>query len=89
MLRLVHELIKILQPVLVPICFVLAWGLIILLCSTMWMAIRDSVARAKKMHQIPCPTCQYFTNDHRLKCTIKPIIANTENAIGCSDYHSD
>jgi hypothetical protein len=38
------------------------------------------------MHQIPCAKCQFFTNDHRLKCTVNPIIANTERAICCSDY---
>jgi hypothetical protein len=40
------------------------------------------------MHKIPCPNCQFFTNDHRLKCTIKPLIANTEDAISCQDYCS-
>lgn len=88
MLSLLDYLIQFLEPVLVPVCFVLAWTLLILLGSTMWMSIRDTLAKSQTMHQIPCATCQYFTNDHRLKCSVHPTIANTENAIDCSDYHS-
>lgn len=88
MLRLLYNLIQAIEPILVPLCFVLAWVLLILLGLTMAMAIRDTLARAKQMHQIPCATCQYFTNNHRLKCSIHPMSANTENAIDCSDYHA-
>jgi hypothetical protein len=38
------------------------------------------------MHEIPCSECKFFTNNHRLKCTVRPTIANTEEAIDCSDY---
>ncbi|WP_315862613.1 hypothetical protein [Geminocystis sp. NIES-3708] len=38
------------------------------------------------MHKIPCSRCQYFTNNYRLKCTLQPLIANTESAIDCSDF---
>lgn len=88
MLRLLHDLVQAIEPVLVPLCFLLAWTIVILLGSTMWMTIRDTVAKAKTMHQIPCATCQYFTNDYRLKCSVHPMTANTENAIDCSDYRS-
>jgi hypothetical protein len=53
---------------------------------SLWTATRDSVKTAQKMHQIPCASCQYFTDDHRLKCTVHPSIANTEEAIQCIDY---
>ncbi|MDJ0571308.1 MAG: hypothetical protein QNJ53_19965 [Pleurocapsa sp. MO_192.B19] len=45
----------------------------------------DTVARARKMHQIPCTKCRFFTGDYRLKCTVNPSIANTEEAINCPD----
>ncbi len=48
----------------------------------------DAIARAKKMHQIPCTKCRFFTGDYRLKCTVNPHLANTEQAIGCSDYQN-
>lgn len=86
MLPLLYQLIQAIQPFLIPLCFVLAWTLVIFLSWTLVSSIRDTVARAKQMHQIPCSTCQYFTNDYRLKCPIQPLIANTEKAIDCSDY---
>ncbi|HEY9823404.1 MAG TPA: hypothetical protein V6D35_21935 [Candidatus Sericytochromatia bacterium] len=46
------------------------------------------MATAKRMHQIPCTGCQFFTNDYHLKCTVRPSIANSEEAINCSDYCS-
>jgi hypothetical protein len=64
----------------------LTWGIIILLFLTIWSAIRGSVDTAKRMHQIPCTKCQFFTDDYRLKCTVHPSIANTEAAINCSDH---
>ncbi|HBB35447.1 MAG TPA: hypothetical protein DDZ80_28350 [Cyanobacteria bacterium UBA8803] len=67
-------------------CFCLAWGILILSVLTIWSALRDSLARAKRMHQIPCAYCQFFTNDYRLKCTVHPAIANSEKAINCMDY---
>ena len=49
----------------------------------------DAVARAKQMHQIPCTQCRFFTNNYSLKCTVNPCIANTEEAIDCSDYQAN
>ena len=71
---------------LIGICFILTWIFLLSLVSTVYSACRDTAARVKKMHQIPCSNCQFFTNDYRLKCTIQPIIANTEQAIDCRDY---
>ena len=47
----------------------------------------------KKLHQILCPNCIYFTGDYRLKCTVDPIKAMTEKAmtekaIACNDFSS-
>ncbi|GFE68799.1 hypothetical protein CFPU101_14090 [Chroococcus sp. FPU101] len=53
---------------------------------TLGSVVKDTIEVAKTMHEIPCANCQYFTNDHRLKCTLHPKIANTEQAIDCSDY---
>lgn len=86
MFQIIYYIVNAIQPFLVPICFVTAWTLIILVGWSMWTAARDSVAIAKQMHQIPCSGCQYFTDDYRLKCTVNPSIANTEDAIQCMDY---
>ncbi|MBE9038972.1 hypothetical protein IQ246_28595 [aff. Roholtiella sp. LEGE 12411] len=86
MLELMSFLIHGIQPFLVPICFVVAWTLIILVVWSLWTAARDSVSTAKQMHQIPCTSCQFFTDNYRLKCTVHPSTANTEEAINCIDY---
>jgi hypothetical protein len=85
-LELISLVIKEIQPLLVPICFVAAWTVLILFVWSLWAAARDSVTTAKQMHQIPCTNCQFFTDNYRLKCTVHPSTANTEEAINCSDY---
>jgi hypothetical protein len=54
----------------------------------LFSALLDSYAVARRMHVIPCTNCRYFTNDYRLKCPVQPTIANTEQAIQCSDYRA-
>lgn len=82
------RLIQLIQPILIPLCFLTAWGLIALVAWNLVAATRDSVQRAKVMHQIPCSECRYFTNNHLLKCPLHPKIALSEEAINCSDYES-
>lgn len=85
-LQLLYYFFQVIQPVLVPLCFAIAWIFTISLGWTLLSATRDAVVRAKQMHNIPCTNCQFFTNDYRLKCTIRPSVANTEQATNCSDY---
>jgi hypothetical protein len=40
----------------------------------------------KRLHQIPCDRCIFFTGEYNLKCTVHPYKALNEDAIGCSDY---
>lgn len=79
-------LLHTIQMILVPLCFLLAWVFILILAWTLWSSVQEVIHRTHKMHQIPCANCQFFTNNHRLKCTLQPTIANTEQAINCSDY---
>ncbi|MBD3883121.1 hypothetical protein IFO70_15255 [Phormidium tenue FACHB-886] len=82
----VRGLIHLMQPLLVPLCFTVAWLTVILLIHSLWSALRDSVHQAKEMHRIPCANCQFFTNNHRLKCPVHPIEALSDEAINCPDY---
>ncbi|NJL84085.1 MAG: hypothetical protein HC890_16305 [Chloroflexaceae bacterium] len=88
MFRLLSPVVEALQPILVPLCFIFAWLFALLLGLTLFSSLRDALRRAKQMHSIPCADCQFFTNDYRLKCTVHPGAANTEQAIGCRDYSS-
>lgn len=86
MFQLLYFLVNAIRPFLVPICFFCAWGLMLMLGLSLWTTVRDSVTTSKRLHQIPCPDCQYFTGDYRLKCTVQPSIASSEDAIDCLDY---
>jgi hypothetical protein len=84
--QLISFLIHAIQPILVPLCLVLAWGLIILLLWSVVAAIADTVRRTQRMHQIPCANCTFFTKDYHLKCPVQPTIALSEQAIDCPDF---
>ncbi len=86
MFELIYYLVNAIRPFLAPLCFIFAWALILMVIWSLWSAGRDSVKIAKRMHQIPCTGCVFFTNDYRLKCTVNPSVANTEEAIDCVDY---
>jgi hypothetical protein len=82
------RLISLVQIVLVPLCFMLAWGIVGITAWNLAAAVRDSVTRATVMHKIPCAECRYFTNDHRLKCPLHPKTALSESAIDCADFEN-
>lgn len=86
MFQLLYYLVHAIQPILVPLCFVAAWGFMALTAWSIWTSIRDSVQKTRQMHQIPCSGCQYFTKDYHLKCTVHPHRALSEEAIGCPDF---
>jgi hypothetical protein len=86
MFQVLYSFFHFFAPILVPLCFICAWGLTIAAILGVFSAIRDAIARSREMHAIPCTNCRFFTNDHRLKCTTQPFIANTEDAIQCRDF---
>lgn len=51
-----------------------------------WKIGRMNIKHLKKLHQIPCPDCMYFTGDYRLKCPVHPIEALSEEALNCKDF---
>lgn len=74
------------QPLLVPLCFVTAWGLVVVMTAIVWKTLHRGIAHTQRLHQIPCTNCRFFTGDYHLKCTIHPCIALSETAINCRDY---
>jgi hypothetical protein len=84
--QLISFFIHAIQPILVPLCLLLAWGLMILLLWSVIAAIADTIRRAQQMHKIPCPNCTFFTKNYHLKCPVQPLIALSEQAINCPDF---
>ncbi|MEM9908852.1 MAG: hypothetical protein AAF921_27980 [Cyanobacteria bacterium P01_D01_bin.44] len=60
-------------------------GLCVWRCLTV---LKQGTNYIRQLHSIPCSQCAYFTGDYRLKCTVNPVTALTEAAIGCADYES-
>ena len=53
------------------------------------LGLRQGVNYLKRLHQIPCSKCVYFTGDYRLKCPVNPIVALSEEAINCRDFQAN
>jgi hypothetical protein len=74
---------------MLAIFFICLWvSMLIAFACTALMALKEGTSQVKRLHQIPCHNCDFFTNDHRLKCTVNPIIACTEDAICCRDFEA-
>ncbi|MGC1306683.1 MAG: hypothetical protein WA885_05600 [Phormidesmis sp.] len=76
------------RPLLPAICCVIAWAVVAMLILNLSAAVRDSITNARKMHSIPCARCRYASRDYRLKCSVHPLEAFSEQAIGCQDFQS-
>lgn len=88
MFPLLYSTVPATSPLLMPLCFVMAWTFLVLLVWSTWLMIRDAIYRSRQMHKVPCAGCQFFTKDYHLKCTVHPDIALSEKAIGCPDYQA-
>jgi len=65
---------------------ILIWLVLVDFFLSICFVLHDGIAQLKRLHQIPCSRCAFFTGDYRLKCTAHPCKALSEQAIGCSDY---
>lgn len=62
--------------------------------AAVWAAVREMMKDWKDLpkpkplveNNIPCRKCQFFSNNHYLKCAVNPSIAMTKDAIECRDY---
>lgn len=72
---------------MLTVCFVCLW--VSMLSIFIWsalQALKHGTTHLKRLHEIPCSKCDFFTNDYRLKCTVHPVKACTESAINCFDF---
>lgn len=70
------------------LCPVLIWILLVGFFLAVCLAVQDGIIRLKRLHQVPCSRCVFYTGDYRLKCTVHPCKALSEAAIDCLDYES-
>lgn len=77
---------EVFQPLIISLCFLGAWGMLILTVVSLFRWVLFFGSRAKIMHRIPCSDCTFFTGEYQLKCTVRPHIALSEEAINCPDF---
>lgn len=66
-------LIGIIKPLAFPVYCLCGLTLAGVFLWSVWTAGKDGVARLRRLHQIPCDRCVFFTGDYRLKCTVYPL----------------
>lgn len=82
---LLDILLQVSTPVSVPYT-VIAGGALTFTIVSLFRTTREGINYLKRLHEIPCHSCTYFTNNYCLKCTVHPSRALTEEAIACPDY---
>ena len=60
--------------------------LMILFSFSVVRAFQEGAEQVKKLYQIPCSKCDFFTNDYRLKCAVNPTLACSEESYRCVDF---
>ncbi len=68
------------------LCPLAIWLILIFFFTAICFATRSSILQLRRLHQIPCNHCVFYTGDYRLKCTVRPCEAFSEAAISCMDY---
>ncbi|MEA5616777.1 hypothetical protein VB711_02835 [Cronbergia sp. UHCC 0137] len=72
---------------LTPLGFVFIWAIILLILQKIRANLDEKmVFSINGLHKVPCKNCKFFSNNHYLKCAVKPDIVMTEEAINCSEY---
>lgn len=72
---------------LTPLSFVISWVFFLLVLRKVRTALDNKmVFTISHLQQVPCKNCRFFSNNHYLKCAVKPDIVLTEEAINCSEY---
>ncbi|MDF5736152.1 MULTISPECIES: hypothetical protein [unclassified Nostoc] len=81
---------------LAHISFMIVWTSVIFIVSFVCKAVedppenaaqdKDEIVSIKPLEQHPCKNCQFFNNNHYLKCAVHPAIALTQQALNCCDY---
>jgi hypothetical protein len=78
---MIHFSINSFCPVLISL---LSVGFFLAVC----FAVQDGIDRLRRLHQVPCSHCAFFTHSYYLKCAVHPCKALSEEAIDCLDYES-
>ncbi|MBE9232889.1 hypothetical protein IQ231_14670 [Cuspidothrix issatschenkoi LEGE 03284] len=72
---------------LAPLGFILVWVIFLLVFHKIRTYGDDKVyLKSDSLTKVPCKKCQFYANNHYLKCAVKPDSVLTEKAVDCSEY---
>ncbi|BAZ79528.1 hypothetical protein PN497_21680 [Sphaerospermopsis kisseleviana CS-549] len=70
-----------------PLSFVFIWAIFLFIVQKLRSHADNKIAfSVNGLHQVPCKNCKFFSNNHYLKCAVRPDIVLTEEAMNCSEY---
>ncbi|MBD2296277.1 hypothetical protein H6G06_23040 [Anabaena sphaerica FACHB-251] len=70
-----------------PLSFVFIWAIFLFIVQKIRSRADNKIAFSiNSLHQVPCKNCKFFSNNHYLKCAVKPDTVLTEESINCSEY---
>ncbi|MFM6182245.1 MAG: hypothetical protein ACKPA8_12210 [Dolichospermum sp.] len=72
---------------LAPLGFIFIWAIFLLIFHKIRSHSDENIyLKNKILQKVPCRKCQFFANNHYLKCAVKPDTVLTEKAMNCSEY---
>lgn len=85
MLYLSTSLVGSLLPLFCPVAI---WAVLLSFFLAVLFALQDGIQRLRRLHQIPCDRCRYYTGNQHRRCPVNPLAAFAEEAIHCRDYEA-
>ncbi len=72
---------------LTPLGFIVSWAIFLVILRKIRTNLDNKrVFSIDTLHKVPCKNCQYYSNNHYLKCAVQPHIVLSEEAVNCSEY---
>ncbi|BAY17325.1 hypothetical protein NIES2109_13460 [Nostoc sp. HK-01] len=70
-----------------PIGLLFSWIIFFLVLRKIQRFLDNKmVFSVKRLHQVPCKNCRFYSNNHYLKCAVQPSIVLTDEAKNCSEF---
>ncbi|MDB9539865.1 hypothetical protein [Anabaenopsis arnoldii] len=70
-----------------PIALLFSWVMFFLILQKIRTVLDNKmVFTLNGIHKVPCKNCRFYSNNHYLKCAVKPSIVMSEEAKDCSEY---
>jgi hypothetical protein len=72
---------------LTPVSLVFSWIIFFIILRKIRTILDNKmVFTVNNLQQVPCKNCQFYANNHYLKCAVQPSLVLTEEAKNCSEY---